>query len=193
MHMQGMKEWLELVVSKLINVENSLEKFISAICIACCVVLCPIKHSLKMDKFVIPLLRMLNPQPNIKQRIQMLMDITSPEFRYVALSFASVHYYPHLYRPLVSSAVSRLCREANNSNMKQPVWDILHVIPLYHFMKGKSKPFMLPELNPECIQLHTGNDHELDLEKLKKKVTIGYVYTVYIFLLCIIIIVNAVL
>ena len=169
-----MKEWLEAMVSELSNVQSSLSKFISAVSLACCVVECPIQQNLKMEKFVIPLLRLLNPQPDIRRRIHVLMEITSTALRYDRYMNISM-LYMLIYRSTASRAVERLFKETINSNVNKPIWDLLNAIPLYHFMGGKCKPFMKPELNPEHIQFNTRDDVDLELKKLKTKVHVGYV------------------
>ena len=78
--LQEMKGWLEEMVAKLVEAPRSHHQFISAMAVACCIVKCHIPHSLKMKNFVIPLLNMLNLQPDIRERAMYLKDIPT-DFR----------------------------------------------------------------------------------------------------------------
>ena len=55
---------------------------------------------------------------------------------------------------------------------KEPVWDWLYVLPLYHFMKGESEPFMSLEYNPEKIKFNVRGE-DLDLKDVKAKIPLG--------------------
>ena len=76
-----MKKWLENTTAELSKAESSKHQFIAAMSIACCVVECNISQSLKIKDFVIPLLKMLNIQPDIKGRVAFLNDVTSLSFQ----------------------------------------------------------------------------------------------------------------
>ena len=76
-----MKKWLEEIVSKLLEIQAPQHQFTSAICLACCVVECQISHTLKGKDFVVPLLGMLQLQPDIREKVSYLRDITSAMFQ----------------------------------------------------------------------------------------------------------------
>lgn len=77
-----MKQWLERAVEKLLEMQEPQHCFISATCIACCVVVCEISLHLKIKDFVVPLLQMLKLDPaDIKENVSHLRDITSPGFK----------------------------------------------------------------------------------------------------------------
>ena len=44
---------------------------------------------------------------------------------------------------------------------KETIRDWLFVLPFYHFMRGISKPFMIPEYDPENIVFFNELDWEL--------------------------------
>lgn len=76
-----MKRWLEEAVGKLLEVQEHQRCFISATCIACCVIVCRLPYSLKIKDFVFLLLRMLKLDPaDVKVYVSHLRDITSPDF-----------------------------------------------------------------------------------------------------------------
>ena len=76
-----MTGWLEETVAELSKVPRSQDQFIAAISIACCIVECQLPYNLKMKPFVVPLLKMLNIQPDIKERVEFLKDVVSRDFR----------------------------------------------------------------------------------------------------------------
>ena len=78
-----------------------------------------------------------------------------------------------IYRSTVISAIERLCTEAINSMTKDPVWDLLGVLPLYHFMKNGCE-FMAPEYDPERINIGASVE-DLNFKKLKNSIPIGYI------------------
>lgn len=82
-----MKEWLEVIVKDLQRLNNQRCQFISAICIACCIVHCHFHNLFRMKEFLFPLLIMLRVQPDEGKRA--CSDVsylyhTSHHFRYIA-------------------------------------------------------------------------------------------------------------
>ena len=77
-----MKNWLEAIVAELKNIKNGLRQFITSTCIACIITECKIHYNLKIVDFVVPLLRML--QPDVKSGVctdvYYLRDVASRNF-----------------------------------------------------------------------------------------------------------------
>ena len=75
-------------------------------------------------------------------------------------------------RPNIAFGVARLFKEAMTAGIREPVWDWLYVLPLYHFMNGESDPFMSLEYDPEKIKFNA-RAADLDLRNVKFKVPLG--------------------
>ena len=56
----------------------------------------------------------------------------------------------------VADAISRFCTQLlHKRSLRNPEW--LYAIPLIHFLRGDSKPFQEPELNPEKMKWEDKN------------------------------------
>lgn len=64
--------------------------------------------------------------------------------------------YAYHFRRIIAAALEQLCEEAAKADTKETNTDWLFVLPLYHFSKRSSEPFMPPEYNPEIIVFNTG-------------------------------------
>ena len=79
----------------------------------------------------------------------------------------------YVCRSEIAEAVKLLCEEAIKAGTSEPCWDWLYVLPLYHFMKGISEPFMDLQYNLKDIQFYA-TSKELDLFAVKNKMPDGY-------------------
>ena len=61
-----------------------------------------------------------------------------------------------IFRRSIAASIEQLCEEAAKADTKETNTDWLFVLPLYHFSKHSSEPFMPPEYNPEIIVFNTG-------------------------------------
>jgi hypothetical protein len=160
-----MKTWLEEATVGVASAEQTLHHFASAMLIVCCVQECHISQSLKIKDFVIPLLRMLSLQYDIKQRVAYLMDDI-----------------PQNSRVTVALAVSRLFKEITHSSAGVQAMDWLCVVPLYNFMIGNSEPYMKAERHPSRICMNARADGNLNLTLMKRRIPSGFVNEHYSFL-----------
>ena len=76
-----MKEWLEKIVNFLQHMKDSQHKFSSAVCVAGCLQLCDLNHTLKKYKFLFPLLNVLQLKPDVERKI-------CPDYSYVSNNLA---------------------------------------------------------------------------------------------------------
>jgi hypothetical protein len=151
---KGMKNWLEQVIETLAKAENPTQQFVSSVLITCCIHQCLTSHNLKKE-FVMRLLNMLSLSTGIQEKVSYLMDII-----------------PVQYRPTVSSAFSKLFKDAMGYS-GTAVLDWLYVVPLYHFMNGDCKPYMKLECSPK-IGARAENP-ELNLKQFKRNIPLGFV------------------
>ena len=174
-----MKEWLEEIVTRLQSVQSPKKKFVSSTCVACLVQKCGIKQcGLKKFGFVFPLLKMLKVQPesNVCPNVSLLSELTATDFRYIYGTWllAMIRLCClYVCRSNIAKAVELLCEEAIKAGTREPCWDWLYVLPLYHFMKGLSEPFMGLQHDFRSIQFNA-TAKELDLYAVKKNITNGY-------------------
>ena len=69
-----------------------------------------------------------------------------------------MNYFPYVfkfYSKTIATAVKALCQRQMKDSTNETNVDWLFVLPLYHFMDGKSEPFMPPEYDPEKILFYT--------------------------------------
>lgn len=78
LHLQVMKAWLESIVATLQKelTGNPEIQLVSAVCVACCLYNCIPSAHLKIDKFVVPLMRMLYIKPDLENEL-------CPTYRYL--------------------------------------------------------------------------------------------------------------
>ena len=81
------------------------------------------------------------------------------------LMLTPCHFYCNFYRPTVSSAISRLCRQA--MDYRPAVMEWLYIVPLYHFMNDVSKPYMKLDSIPRIDA--RAEDANLNLKNFKNK------------------------
>ena len=78
-------------------------------------------------------------------------------------------------RSIIAKAVALLCEEAIKAKISEPCWDWLYVLPLYHFMKGLSEPFMDLQFDFKSRELDaTAKELELNINAVKRKMPNGY-------------------
>ena len=163
-----MKEWLEEIIIKLHRVKTLQHQFFSAICVACCLQLCHVNSRLKKKEFLFPLLRMLQVQSDAESRTcpeyACLCDLlVEQRFWYeLCMCICCIHMHNlvyvcvSLFSAHIAASIEQLCVQAAKADTRDPNTDWLFVLPLYHFTKGTSKPFMPSEHNPEKIMFKTG-------------------------------------
>lgn len=59
-----------------------------------------------------------------------------------------MHNFVSFFSGTIADAIEQLCEQAANTDTNT---DWLFVLPLYHFTKGTSEPFMPVEYNPEKV------------------------------------------
>lgn len=94
--MQVMKEWLESIVDALQDgaAENQKNQLVSAVCVTHCLRKSGI-FNIKLDKFALPLVRMLYLRPNLEKKdcpdYQYLCDFLPKQHRYLIIPTVGIN------------------------------------------------------------------------------------------------------
>lgn len=76
--------------------------------------------------------------------------------KYIASTCTTSCIHVSFFSVEIAAAIGQLCEQAAKADMKETNTDWLFVLPIYHFMKKSSEPFMAPEYNPEKVVFRTG-------------------------------------